>query len=379
MPKKAEAKVGSATEKKTVAAKAEKGVKEKKVSEKETTKKETSKKIEKSADKKTEKSTSKSTSEKVDKVEKTEDSVSTGKKSQDYKEKAAEIENSIIQRINANPAMANGKFKKLVSVNKLMETGAHIGLVSKKWNPKMKPYIYAKKGNNYIIDLMQTVIMLNTAYNFLMNLSKEASSNPVYKEQVGPILVVGTRGKVIKNHVKEQARRTHSYYINERWLGGTLTNFKTISNSIKKFNNLVLMHKKGDIEKYNKKERVMLKKKTEKYAKFFSGIRTMKELPKAIILTDPENENIALTEAKKMGIPVVAICNSNANIDGIDYIIPANNYSIKSVYLLVGILCDAIAEGRNLPTQFVGKNDNEIVLPEIIKKKPEFKKVVYHK
>ncbi|MBD5446014.1 MAG: 30S ribosomal protein S2, partial [Mycoplasma sp.] len=265
MPKKAEAKVGSATEKKSVAAKAEKEVKEKKVSEKET-----SKKTEKSADKKTENSTSKSTSKKVDKVEKTEESVSTGKKSQDYKEKAAEIENSIIQRINANPAMANGKFKKLVSVNKLMETGAHIGLVSKKWNPKMKPYIYAKKGNNYIIDLMQTVIMLNTAYNFLMNLSKEASSNPVYKEQVGPILVVGTRGKVIKNHVKEQARRTHSYYINERWLGGTLTNFKTISNSIKKFNNLVLMHKKGDIEKYNKKERVMLKKKTEKYAKFFS-------------------------------------------------------------------------------------------------------------
>ena len=132
MPKKAEAKVGSATEKKSVAAKAEKEVKEKKVSEKETTKKETSKKTEKSADKKTENSTSKSTSKKVDKVEKTEESVSTGKKSQDYKEKAAEIENSIIQRINANPAMANGKFKKLVSVNKLMETGAHIGLVSKK-------------------------------------------------------------------------------------------------------------------------------------------------------------------------------------------------------------------------------------------------------
>lgn len=376
MPKKAEAKVGSATAKKPVAAKAEKEVKEKKVSEKET-----SKVNSKSADKKTEKDTLKITSKKVKGVEKTEENVNTtvAKKSQDYKEKAAEIENSIIQRINANPAMTNGKFKKLVSVNKLMETGAHIGLVSKKWNPKMKPYIYAKKGNNYIIDLMQTVIMLNTAYNFLVNLSKEAYANPVYKEQVGPILVVGTRGKVIKNHVKEQARRTHSYYINERWLGGTLTNFKTISNSIKKFNNLVLMHKKGDIEKYNKKERVMLKKKTEKYAKFFSGIRTMKELPKAIILTDPENEKIALTEAKKMGIPVVAICNSNANTDGIDYIIPANNYSIKSVYLLVGILCDAIAEGRNLPTQFVGKNDSEIVLPEIIKKKPEFKRVVYHR
>lgn len=286
-----------------------------------------------------------------------------------HKEKAAEIESNIMLRINANPTMANVKFKKLVSVNKLMETGAHIGLTSKKWNPKMKPYVYTKKGNNYIIDLMQTVILLNEAYNFLVNLTKDG----------GTALIVGTRGKTIKTHVKEEAKRVQSYYINERWLGGTLTNFKTISQSIKKFNNNLVMQKYGEFEKLSKKEQLEKRRETEKLAKFYGGIRVMKDLPKVIILTDPENEKNALTEAKKLNIPVIAICNSNANPDGIDYVIPANNYSIKSVYLLVGILCDAIAEGKGLPKSFVGKKDEDIVLPEIVKKKPEYRRVVYDK
>lgn len=284
-----------------------------------------------------------------------------------HKEKAAEIESNIMLRINANPAMANNKFKKLVSVNKLMETGAHIGLTSKKWNPKMKPYVYTKKGNNYIIDLMQTVILLSEAYNFLVNLTKDG----------GTALIVGTRGKTIKNHVKDESKRVQSFYINERWLGGTLTNFKTISQSIKKFNNNLVMQKYGEFEKLNKKEQLEKRRETEKLAKFYGGIRLMKDLPKVIILTDPENEKNALTEAKKLNIPVIAICNSNANPDGIDYVIPANNYSIKSVYLLVGILCDAIAEGKGLAKSFVGKKDEDIILPEIIKKKPEFRRVVY--
>lgn len=286
-----------------------------------------------------------------------------------YKDKALEIENNIMLKISANPAMANNKFKKLVSVNKLMETGAHIGLTTRKWNPKMKPYIYAKKGSNHIIDLMQTVIALSEAYNFLVNLTKNE----------GAALIVGTRGKIIKNHVKDEARRTQSYYINERWLGGTLTNFTTISKSAKKFNNLLIKQKYGEIEQYTKKEQVKIKKDTEKLAKFFGGIRTMKKTPDVLILTDPENEKIALKEAKKLNIPVVAICNTNANPDGIDYVIPANNYSIKSVYLLVGILCDAIAEGKGLPKSFVGKKDDEIILPEVIKKKPEYRKIVNHK
>lgn len=290
-----------------------------------------------------------------------------------YKEKAIEIENNIMASINANPAILNKPYRKLISVNKLMETGAHIGLTSQKWNPKMKQYIYTKKGKNHIIDLLQTVICLNNAYNFIFDLVKNNSGS-----ENSPILVVGTKGKIIKNHIKEQAKRAHCFYINERWLGGTLTNFKTITNSINKFNNLILMHKNGDVEKYNKKERVEIKRRTEKLAKSFSGIRTMKELPKLIILTDPKKETNAVNEAKKLGIPIIAICNTNADPNNVDYVIPANNYSIKSVYLLIGILCDAIAEAKGLPKQFVEKNDDEILLPEIIKRKVEPRKVVFH-
>ena len=346
MPKKAdEKKVGSAT--KSVAVKAEK-----KVAKKSATTTKTKK--ESSATKKLEKPISTNTN-----VTKTLEPVS-------YKDKASEIENNIMLKINANPAMANNKFRKLVSVNKLMETGAHIGLTTRKWNPKMKPYIYAKKGTNHIIDLMQTVMALSDAYNFLVNLTKNG----------GTALFVGTRGKIIKNHVKEESKRTQSFYINERWLGGTLTNFRTISNSIKKFNNLLVIHKTGEVEKYLKKEQVQIKKDTEKLAKAFGGIRTMKELPKVLILTDPENEKNALKEAKKLGIPVVAICNSNADPTDIDYVIPANNYSIKSVYLLIGILSDAIAEGKGLPKSFVGKNAVEILSPEVNKQKPQYRKLV---
>lgn len=283
-----------------------------------------------------------------------------------FKEKVAEIENNILQKIKENPSITGKPFRKLVSVNKLMETGAHIGLTSRKWNPKMKRYIYTKKGMNHIIDLLHTVISLNVAYNFILDLIK-ANNN----SESAPILIVGTRGKTIKNHIKEQSKRTHAFYINERWLGGTLTNFSTITKSVAKFNNLILLHKSGEINKYTKKEQVNFKKETEKYAKYFSGIRTMKELPKAIILTDPEVNKIAVTEARKLGIPVIAICNTNANPDLIDYVIPANNHSIKSVYLLVGLLCDAIAEAKGLPKAFAEKKDEEILLPEVIKRKPE--------
>ncbi|MEG2198556.1 MAG: 30S ribosomal protein S2, partial [Malacoplasma sp.] len=179
--------------------------------------------------------------------------------------------------------------------------------------------------------------------------------------------------------VKDESRRSSSFYINERWLGGTLTNFKTINNSIKKFNSLLVMQKFGEIDKYNKKEKVEIKKETEKLAKFFGGIRMLKELPQVLILTDPENEKNALLEARKLSIPIIAICNSNATPEGIDYVIPANNYSIKTVYLLIGILVDAICEGKDLPKNYVGKNDDEIVFPEIVKKRPEYIRVVNHR
>lgn len=287
-----------------------------------------------------------------------------------YREKALEIENNIVEKINANPSILSKKYRHLISVNKLMETGAHIGLNSRKWNPKMKPYIFIKKGSNHIINLSETVIALNNAYNFLIDVTKANMGS----QENSPILIVGTRGKIIKTHVKEQAKRAKCFYINERWLGGTLTNFKTITNSINKFNNLLLMFKNHDIEKYTKKEQISIKKDTERYAKFFSGIRTMKEIPKVLVLTDPEKEEIAIKEAKKLEIPVIAICNTNAKPENVDYVIPANNSSIKTVYLIVGLLCDAIAEAKGIPKQFAEKKDEEILLPEVIKKKPEFKK-----
>ncbi|MDE5949349.1 MAG: 30S ribosomal protein S2 [Malacoplasma sp.] len=352
MPKKAEAKTESS--KKTDKVKKETVEKDVKADNKET---------KKTADKEVSKTVTKKTANSVDK--KTNDSGSKFE-SNTYKEKVAEIENSILQKIKENPTITGKPFRKLVSVNKLMETGAHIGLTSRKWNPKMKKYIYTKKGSNHIIDLLHTVISLNVAYNYLLDLVK-ANSNL----ENSPILIVGTRGKTIKNHVKDQAKRVHAYYINERWLGGTLTNFSTITKSVAKFNNLILIHKNGEINKYTKKEQVELKKKTEKYAKYFSGIRTMKDLPKAIILTDPETNKIAIREAKKLGIKVIAICNTNANPDLVDFVIPANNYSIKSVYLLIGLFCDAIAEAKGLPKMFAEKKDEEIILPEVIKRKPD--------
>lgn len=355
MPKKAEAKTGSSskTTKKTVA---KKDVKAEVNETNKTAEKVSSKKVNKTANS-------------VDTNESSSNSTpSTGSKFElsSFKEKVAEIENNILQKIKENPTITGKPFRKLVSVNKLMETGAHIGLTTRKWNPKMKKFIYTKKGNNHIIDLLHTVISLNVAYNFLLDLVK-ANSN----SESSPVLIVGTRGKTIKNHVKEQAKRSHAFYINERWLGGTLTNFSTITKSVAKFNNLILIHKNGEINKYTKKEQVELKKKTEKYAKYFSGIRTMKELPKVIILTDPEINKIAIKEARNLGIPVIAICNTNANPDLVDYVIPANNHSIKSVYLLVGLLCDAVAEAKGLPKAFAEKKDEEILLPEVIKRKPE--------
>lgn len=359
MPKKAEAKTGSSKKevvKKTTTVK--KDVKAEKKETKKTADKEVSKK-----------------NIKANPVEKTVDQNSNSSnlkfESSSYKEKVAEIENNILQKIKENPGITGKAFRKIVSVNKLMETGAHIGLTSRRWNPKMKKYIYTKKGSNHIIDLLHTIISLNVAYNFLVDLVK------ANEFESSPVLIVGTKGKTIKNHVKEQAKRARCFYINERWLGGTLTNFSTITKSVSKFNNLILLHKTGDIEKYTKKEQVELKKETERYAKFFSGIRTMKELPKAIVLTDPETNKIAIKEAKKLGIPVIAICNTNANPDLVDYVIPANNYSIKSVYLLIGLLCDAIAEGRGFPKLFAEKKDEEIILPEVIKKKPENRKISF--
>ncbi|MGL4647522.1 MAG: 30S ribosomal protein S2 [Mycoplasmoidaceae bacterium] len=270
-----------------------------------------------------------------------------------YKDKSIEIEAVIKAKLDANPA-TQANFKQLVSISKLMETGMHIGLPSRKWNPKMKKYIYTKKGKNYIIDLYYTVVALSDAYHFLVELGKKD----------GKALFVGTKGWILKNHIKTESRRVGSFFVNQRWLGGTLTNLKTINNSTKKLSELVALQKFGEISKYSKKEQAVIIKDIEKLNKFFGGIRTMKDLPDVLIVTNPIEEKNAITEAQKLNIPIIAICNTNANPDGIDIVIPANNYSIKSIYLIIGILADAIAIGKDKPANFIGQPDSKIILPE---------------
>ncbi|MGL5640483.1 MAG: 30S ribosomal protein S2 [Mycoplasmoidaceae bacterium] len=270
-----------------------------------------------------------------------------------YKDKSAEIKVAIENKLDANPTV-KAKYKELVSISKLMETGIHIGLPSRKWNPKMKKFIYTKKGKNYIIDLYFTVVALSEAYHFLYELGKND----------GKAIFVGTKGWIVKNHIKVESRRVGSFFVNQRWLGGTLTNLKTINNSTKKLSELVALQKFGEISKYSKKEQSIIIKDIEKLNKFFGGIRTMKDLPNVLIVTDPVEEKNAILEARKLNIPIIAICNTNADPDNIDIVIPANNYSIKSVYLIIGILADAIALGQGKAANYIGKPDSEIILPE---------------
>lgn len=270
-----------------------------------------------------------------------------------YKDKSAEIKVAIESKLDANPTI-KAKYKELVSISKLMETGMHIGLPSRKWNPKMKKFIYTKKGKNYIIDLYFTVVALSEAYHFLYELGKKD----------GKALFVGTKGWIVKNHIKIESRKVGSFFVNQRWLGGTLTNLKTINNSTKKLSELVALQKFGEISKYSKKEQSVILKDIEKLNKFFGGIRTMKDLPDVLIVTDPVEEKNAILEARKLNIPIIAICNTNADPDNIDIVIPANNYSIKSVYLIIGILADAIALGQGKIANYIGKSDSEIILPE---------------
>ncbi len=286
------------------------------------------------------------------KLNEIESSVATDANADAAKSNAATPADSVQNKANANSILK--KMKQLVSASKLIEAGAHIGLNPRKWNPKMSPYIYAKRSNNHVIDVLKSLIYLNKAYSFIQELTKNG----------GRILIVGTNGKLIKDLIKDEAKRGQCYYITQRWLGGTLTNFKNISKSIKKLNDNIQLQKTGEIDKYTKKEQININKETEKLSKFYGGIRTMRKLPNAIIVLDPDHDANAVAEARKLNIPVIAMANTNANPDVIDYIIPINNHSIRSIALILGVLMDATCEVRNEPVKFVGKSDEEIVLPE---------------
>ncbi|WP_052663049.1 30S ribosomal protein S2 [Mycoplasmoides pirum] len=249
--------------------------------------------------------------------------------------------------------------KPIVTTSKIMEVGGHIGFSKRRWNPKMKPYIYTKRGVNFnspydVLNLPLVHERLKEAFDYLVEVSKNN----------GTILFVGTKTKQVQELVRDIAKRVPNInYIYQRWLGGTLTNFKTINNSIKQLNKLTERSQTG-LGEYTKKEQILIMKKLNKLEKFFGGIKNMRGLPSVIVVDDPVHEKNAIFEARKLNIPIVAISNTNANPDLIDYIVPANNTSIRSITLFMNLLADAVAIGQNQKPLFAFKTDEEIVIAQ---------------
>ncbi len=223
----------------------------------------------------------------------------------------------------------------VVSMKQLLEAGVHFGHQTRRWNPKMAPYIFTERNGIYIIDLQKTVKKLDEAYNFIRKVSENGDT----------VLFVGTK-KQAGDSVKEEAIRSGAHFVNARWLGGMMTNFKTIQRRIKRLEQLHVMQEDGTFALLPKKEVVKLELEIEKLEKFLGGIKDMKKLPGALFIVDPRKEKIAVAEAKKLGIPIVAIVDTNCDPDDVDYVIPGNDDAIRAVKLIAGAMADAILEGR---------------------------------
>ena len=221
----------------------------------------------------------------------------------------------------------------VISMKQLLEAGVHFGHQTRRWNPKMKKYIFTERNGIYIIDLQKTVKMVEEAYNFVKDLAADG----------GSILFVGTK-KQAQDSVRDEAIRSGMYYVNQRWLGGTLTNFKTIRKSINRLKDIEKMEEDGTFEVLPKKEVVELLKEKERSEKFLGGIKDMKKLPDAIFVVDPRKERIAIAEARKLNIPIIGMVDTNCDPDEIDYVIPANDDAIRAVKLLTSKMADAILE-----------------------------------
>ena len=223
----------------------------------------------------------------------------------------------------------------VISMKQLLEAGVHFGHQTRRWNPKMAPYIFTERNGIYIIDLQKTVKKLEEAYNFVRDISADG----------GDVLFVGTK-KQAQDSVKEEAIRCGMPYVNARWLGGMLTNFKTIQRRIKRLEQLKAMQEDGTFELLPKKEVVKLELEIEKLEKFMGGITEMKKQPAAMFIVDPRKERIAVAEAHKLGIPIIAIVDTNCDPDEVDYVIPGNDDAIRAVRLIAGAMADAVIEGR---------------------------------
>ena len=223
----------------------------------------------------------------------------------------------------------------VVSMKQLLEAGVHFGHQTRRWNPKMAEYIYMERNGIYIIDLQKTVKKLEEAYNFVRDIAANGQT----------ILFVGTK-KQAAEAVKEEASRVGMYYVNARWLGGMLTNFNTIQRRIKRLEQLKTMEADGTFDMLPKKEVIKLQLEIEKLEKFMGGISKMKKQPAAMFIVDPRKEKIAVLEAHKLGIPIIAIVDTNCDPDEVDYVIPGNDDAIRAVRLISAAMADAVIEGR---------------------------------
>ena len=222
----------------------------------------------------------------------------------------------------------------VVSMKQLLEAGVHFGHQVRRWDPKMKPYIFTERNNIYIVDLQQTVKLIDSAYDFVRDLSSKG----------GKVLFVGTK-KQAQESIKTEAERCNMFYVNYRWLGGTLTNFDTIRKRVNRLLELEKMEEENMFDVLPKKEVISLKREKEKLNKVLDGIRNMEKLPDAIFVVDPKKEKIAIAEALKLSIPVVAIVDTNCNPEEIEYVIPGNDDAIRAVKLISSVIADAVIEG----------------------------------
>ena len=248
----------------------------------------------------------------------------------------------------------------VITMKKLLEAGVHFGHQTRRWNPAMKKYIYTARNGIYIIDLQKTVTCIESAYTALKTIVDNG----------GKVLFVGTK-KQCQDIVKEEALRSGSFYAVERWLGGTLTNFRTIQKRIKRLKDIEKMEEEGTLDaSYTKKEAAIIRKEGEKLNVSLGGIKEMRKLPNAIVVIDPRIEHNAVAEAKKLGIPVFAIVDTNSDPENVDYVIPANDDATRAVKLIITVLADAIVESKGGVTEIAytkDEGDDEVTMTDAVK------------
>src|SRR5436309_9304238 len=234
-----------------------------------------------------------------------------------------------------------------ISMRQLLEAGVHFGHQTKRWNPKMRPFIFGARNGIHIIDLQHTVKLFNKAYQFLVNTAANGD----------PVLFVGTK-KQAQEVIQEEARRSGMFFVTNRWLGGTLTNFKTVKGSIERLRTIEKMAEDGTFERLTKKEVLQLERERAKLEKTLGGIKNMGGLPGAVFIIDPKKEHIAVEEARKLEIPIVAITDTNCDPDLIDYVIPGNDDAIRSIKLITQRIADAVVEGTARRKEFTPRDEH---------------------